>query len=186
MADGIKRLDDATRPEPPDLGEVTAAQKVPGAHLKLIHDQHRRAMAMIGQLIDEIESGVAEAGAVASDIQSLEMTQNLRRFGTLCGQHCQFIHGHHSIEDAYMFPELAGKAEAFARVIDRLIEEHSVIHALLMRLVGEINELGENPTAERFRAARATYGELERLLQSHFVYEEDSIGDALGVFGVGI
>ena len=48
----------------------------------------------------------------------LAMVRNFRRFGTLCGQYCQFVHGHHSIEDAALFPALAAKSEALRKVTD--------------------------------------------------------------------
>lgn len=184
---GLDIPDDATRPEAPALSDVTPAQKQAGRHLKLFHDHHRQNMRAIRTLIDQIESGSADASALEEVAAPLgDLAANYQRFGALCGQHCHIIHGHHTVEDAYVFPELSGKAAAFARVIDRLRHEHEIVHELLLRLLAALKELFERPTSATFATARTLYDTLERLLLSHFSYEENSIGDALGVFEIGV
>lgn len=111
---------------------------------------------------------------------------NYRRFGALCGQHCQIIEMHHSIEDQAIFPHLSAKSAALKPVIDRLIAEHEVVHALLLKLVDELQQLVSGPSPAQFARAKEVYEALEKLLISHFGYEEQEIGDALGVYEVGI
>jgi hemerythrin-like domain-containing protein len=119
-------------------------------------------------------------------VQGTAMMENLRRFGTLCGQQCQFIHFHHSIEDQAMFPALRARAGGFAAVIERLRAEHEVVHGLLVALIGDLDALAADPGGARLEAAAATFRTLERFLLSHFGYEESALGDALGVYGVRI
>lgn len=182
MIDDIDFLDDATRPAAPRLEGVTAAQRAPGLHLKEIHDHLRGNMQMLRKLIDDASRGDVSEAEVEARTTGLAMVANFRRFGTLCGHHCQFVHGHHSIEDAHLFPGLAAKSEAFRRVTDRLMAEHVVVHELLMRLIEALGTLADDPSRETFEAATALYDALERVLLSHLGYEEEAIGDAIGYF----
>jgi hemerythrin-like domain-containing protein len=179
MIDDIDFLDDATRPRAPKLEGLTEVQRGPGHHLKDIHDHLRRNMQMLRGLIER-----ASAGEVAAATRDLAMVANFRRFGNLCGQYCQFVHGHHSIEDAHLFPGLAAKSAAWKRVTDRLEAEHVVVHELLIRLLGALEALAAKPDREAFEAAVTVYDALERVLLSHLGYEEEEIGDAIGYFGL--
>jgi len=114
----------------------------------------------------------------------LEMVSNLRRFGNLCGQHCQVINMHHSLEDAHVFPVLATQSDIYRRVTDRLAAEHVVVHELLERQINALNALATAPSREKFDDALVVYEALERVLVSHLGYEEDQIGDALGYYGL--
>jgi hemerythrin-like domain-containing protein len=124
--------------------------------------------------------------ALNAEANELSLVTNYRRFGTLCGQHCQMVHGHHSIEDQVLFPALRDQNEVLARVADRLEAEHGVVHELLVRLMAAIGALADAPTRDNFEVCRETYVALERVLLSHFAYEEDEIGDALGFYGIGV
>ena len=59
-----------------------------------------------------------------------------------------------------------------------------MIHELLLRLIGALERLVAEPTSEHFAQARRVYEAMERVLASHLGYEEDEIGDALGVYGI--
>ena len=184
MLDDIVFLDDATRPEAPRLTGVTAAQREAGQHLVEIHNHLRENMQVLSRLIERASGGTVSPAEVAAETAGLAMVANYRRFGNLCGQYCQFVDMHHSIEDQMIFPAIARQGEAFRRVAERLRAEHVVVHELLERLIDALEALARAPGGETFAAARTIYGALERVLLSHLGYEEDSIGDALGYFGV--
>lgn len=186
MTDEILLPDDATRPEGPVLDGLTDAELEPGRHLAMIHEHHRENMHILRDLIAAARNGTVSSEEIAAQAKRMPMIENYRRFGALCGQHCQMVHGHHSIEDSYVFPELSAKAKAFRRVVDRLVEEHEIVHALVTQLMEEVEKLWKKPTDEKFDAAVLTYEKLEKLLLSHFAYEERSIGPALGRFRIGI
>jgi hemerythrin-like domain-containing protein len=185
MLDDIEFLDDSTRPEPPMLEGLTDEQREPGRHLAMIHDHLRENMKVLGRMIERASAGEVSAAEVAEETAGLAMVANYRRFGNLCGQHCQFVHTHHSIEDYAVFPELGRQGEAFRRIADRLRAEHVVVHEVLMRLVGSLEDLAREPNRGRFETAREFYVALERVLLSHLGYEERAMGDALGYFGIG-
>lgn len=183
---GVTLPDPATRPVAPRLAGLTERQKAPGRHLKAIHDHQRQNMALLREIIARARAGALPEGGAEAALAGLGWLQNLRSFGALCGQHCQIVHMHHSIEDAHVFPALSEAAEGFRAVVRRLEEEHEAVHGLLLRLVGELNALHDRQTPEAFEAAVQTYGALEGFLLSHLGYEEDSIGDALGYFEIGV
>ncbi|MBK8838288.1 MAG: hemerythrin domain-containing protein [Hyphomonadaceae bacterium] len=181
----IAFLDDATRPPAPKLEGLTEAQRAPGQHLRMVHDHLRDNMKTLGKLIARANAGGVTRVEIEAETDNLAMVSNYRRFGNLCGQHCQIVHTHHSIEDYAIFPALAQQGEAFKAIADRLRAEHVVVHELLERLVDALNALAAEPTATRFENAKTIYHALERVLMSHLGYEEDAIGDALGYFGIG-
>jgi hypothetical protein len=185
MLDDIAFLDDATRPVPPKLEGLTEEQKAPGQHLRMIHDHLRENIDVLRRLIERAAAGTVTPAQVAQETGDLTMIANYRRFGNLCGQYCQFVHMHHSIEDQAIFPALSQKGEAFRKIAERLAAEHVVVHELLVRLVGTLGELARNSTPQNFATARELFEALERVLLSHLGYEEDAIGDALGYFKIG-
>ncbi len=182
----IAFLDDATRPRAPKLDNLTPQQKRPGQHLRMIHDNLRQNVTALAQMVDKIAEGKMTPEQVEAETENLTMISNYRQFGNLCGQHCQIVHTHHSIEDAHIFPHLAEKGEAWKKVTDRLIAEHEIVHELLVRLVDALNTLVKTPSAENFANARELNDALARVLLSHLGYEEDEIGDALGYFEIGV
>jgi Hemerythrin HHE cation binding domain. len=185
MLKDIQFLDDATRPPIPRLEGVTEAQRLPGRHLRLIHDHLRENMAVLGRLIERAAAGKASPEQVRAETADLVMVSNYRRFGTLCGQYCQFVHGHHSIEDRMIFPSLAEQGPAFRAIAERLAAEHVVVHQLLERLIDALIALADAPERENFDTAVAVFRALEKVLLSHLGYEEEAIGDALGYFEIG-
>ena len=82
------------------LEGLTEAQRAPGLHLRMVHDHLRDNMKTLGRLIERAAAGETTALAKSTDeTASLAMVANYRRFGNLCGQHCQIVNAHHSIED---------------------------------------------------------------------------------------
>lgn len=182
----IQFFDDATRPPIPALPGITERQKLPGQHLEMIHDHLRDNMVTLGRLIERAAEGKANADEVKAETADLVMVTNYRRFGTLCGQYCQFVHGHHSIEDQALFPSIRAQSPAFKAIADRLEAEHVVVHQLLESLIDALIALADAPSREKFDDAVEVYRALERVLLSHLGYEEEAIGDALGYFDIGV
>ena len=180
----ISFLDDATRPPIPPLEGLTEEQRGAGQHLRMVHDHLRDNMKTLGKLIERANAGTVTSTEIATETSDLAMVANYRRFGNLCGQHCQIVNAHHSIEDAHIFPVLAMQSPGFKAIADRLTAEHVVVHELLERLVDALNALAAEPSAARFEDAKTVYHALERVLLSHLGWEEDAMGDALGYFGM--
>lgn len=180
----IAFMDDATRPTVPKLEGLTPRQRAAGEHLKEIHDHLRDNMRAIRGLMERAAAGTATVEEIAAETAGMEMVDNFRRFGNLCGRTCQVINTHHSIEDAHLFPALAAQSDGYRRVTERLLAEREIVHELLVRQIEALNTLVAAPTADNFADARTVYEALERVLASHLGYEEEQIGDALGYFDI--
>lgn len=138
-------------------------------------------------MLDRIEAGEASGKDLTDAVTSAEFAQNVRQFGSLCGRECKVLTFHHDAEEYSLFPELAGKGNDVLRaVIDRLMEEHKVVHELLVRLERAAMALMFEVDAETFNEARAVFRQLETVVQSHFGYEETQLEEAIGVYGVGV
>jgi len=175
-------LDDATRPAPIKLEGLTEAQRAPGLHLREVHDHLRANMKTLAVLIERAAAGEVGAKAATDEAAGLAMVANYRRFGNLCGQHCNIVNVHHSIEDEAIFPAIAAQGAGFKAIADRLRAEHVVVHELLIRLIDALGELALEPGPSRFADTLEIYRALERVLLSHLGYEEEATGDALGYF----
>lgn len=114
----------------------------------------------------------------------MALVTNYRRFGNICGQYCQLIHKHHTIEDRALFPALSRRSPALKAVVERLEAEHEHVHLLIEMLVTAIIDLNEHADRQHFENAVEIFRALEKLLLSHFRYEEDAIIDALGFYGI--
>ncbi|MEX1180078.1 MAG: hemerythrin domain-containing protein [Cucumibacter sp.] len=182
---GIAFLDDATRPSARRLAGLTETQRLPGRQLAQIHEHFRDNMKVLRELIAGAAAGEVGAEDLRARAEAVPMLMNYRRFGNLCGRHCQIINMHHAIEDQAIFPQLRRQIVALRLVVERLVAEHEIVHELLLRLVAALQALARQPGPDSLAAVNEVYGALERVLLSHFFYEETQIGDAVGYYGIG-
>jgi iron-sulfur cluster repair protein YtfE (RIC family) len=180
-------LDDETRPKAPKIDGVTPEQRRRGRGLQLIHDYHLEHMNEVRRLMDDIATGEKSGAALRDAIASMPMLENYRLFGNLCGRECHLLSLHHSIENASMFPYLreAG-GEELRQVIDRLGQEHEIIHELLLALHATAVQAVQQPGAETFAALKAAFLALDRVVRSHFGYEQEELEEALGFYDVPV
>lgn len=174
------------RPLAPEL-TLTPLEELHGRGLAAIHRWHLRDVTAISNLMDEIAAGLADPGRLAPAVRGMPMAQNLRLFGTACGQECQVLTMHHQIEDQHLFPALAQHADTGLRaVLDRLAAEHLVIHDLIEALAEAADGLADTQTPDAFPACAEAFARLEAAVRSHFGYEEAQIGPALGFHGIRV
>ncbi len=172
-----------TRPSAPRLEGVTRAQRKAGQHLAAIHRHYLMDLARLTMVLERIRAGDDPPERLEQVILSLEMSENYRAFGNLCGQQCQVLTMHHNIEESHMFPTVESRAgSGFAALVDRLRAEHKVVHELIERLYGAAVDLTKAPSDQTFEAAADTFEALLAAVKSHFRYEETELEEALGVF----
>ncbi|MDE9451331.1 hemerythrin domain-containing protein [Aliiroseovarius sp. Z3] len=180
-------VDFGTRPTMPALPEATDQDRRMGRRLAAIHRMHLNDVGRIGIVLDRIEAGEASGKDLSDAVTQAEFAQNVRQFGSLCGRECMVLNGHHDIEEYSLFPQLAGRGnDALRAVVKRLMEEHKVVHELLVRLERASMALMFDVDAEKFNEARAVFRQLETVVHSHFGYEETQLEEAIGVLGVGV
>ena len=185
MLADITFLDDATRPHAPALPGATDAQRESGRHLAAVHRYHLAELAKVRRALDAFLAGTGPAEAISETVATMTMLENYRRFGALCGNACQLLNLHHTIEDRAIFPRLREHAPMRA-VVDRLAAEHLVVHALIERLEKAAREVSHEPDPKAFANLRETYEALERVVLSHFGYEERELESALGYYGIDL
>jgi hypothetical protein len=199
LIDDIAFLDDATRPLAPRIEGASDLHRAHGKRLTLFHRYHLQQLAQLRRALDDLEKGAGETDALARDalardalardalakqVGSMAMIENYRRFGSLCGQECQLLTLHHTIEDQEIFPHLRNASDGLRKVIDRLSAEHVIVHELLVRLQEATRLFAREPGTEALASLRRVYEALERVVISHFGYEERELEEALGFYGI--
>lgn len=176
-------LNEAARPQAPQIPEATDQHRKQGRQLAAIHRHYLMEMGRLGAVLQRIEAGDAPPEHLKRIILSLDMAENLRAFGSLCGQGCRMLQMHHDIEQSDMFPRLeAAGGGLFVRIVAKLRAEHEVVHELLIRLDAAADALIEDPSEANFETAAATFRKLEEVIRSHFGYEETELAEALGYY----
>ncbi|MCH2096275.1 MAG: hemerythrin domain-containing protein [Rhodobacteraceae bacterium] len=176
-----------TRPHAPALPGVTEDHRRQGRKLAAIHRMHLMDMARIAALLQRIEAGTEGPEALNEAVQGLDLTENMRSFGSLCGRECKVLTFHHDAEEYSVFPQLeAQQIEGLSALFARLRAEHEVVHELLQRLERAAMALMFETTEAKFAETQAVFAKLEEVIRSHFGYEETQLEEAIGVFLEGI
>ena len=171
------------RPSMPALQNVTEAEHRAGLHLAAIHRIHLRDMQRLTHMLEQVEQGAVSPEVFAQEVSNVEFTHNMRMFGTMCGRECQVLTFHHDAEEHMIFPQLEQQnIQALSRVVERLRQEHLIVHELIPRLETAAQALVENPDEHNLAKTKATFAQLHTVVISHFGYEETELREALGRF----
>ena len=111
----------------------SAQQQAAPQHLIDVHNYLRSELGRLRDIVEQVRDGRTSVGSARSAINRMTLRQNNWTLGAYCEQYCRVVTGHHSLEDASMFPHLR-RVEGAAPVVDRLQEEHEVIAELLDHL----------------------------------------------------
>jgi iron-sulfur cluster repair protein YtfE (RIC family) len=183
----ITLLEDRTRPKAPKLDGATTQHELPRQHLKMIHRYHLMQLAQVRRALDEIEAGLPTQVELNQSISNLHMHKTMRMFGNMCGQECEMLKAHHNIESQMLFPVLIERGnDGIKRVVERLMSEHKIIHYYLQDLEFQNIANTQNSTPQSFNALKETFLALEKIIHSHFKYEETELEVAIGFYGVEI
>ena len=127
--------DESTRPTfpVPTSFHYSAQQQAAPQHLIDVHDALRSELARLRDIVEQVADGRSSVGSARSAINRMTLRQNNWTLGAYCEQYCRIVTGHHTLEDASMFPRLR-RVEGAAPIVDRLQEEHEVIADLLDHL----------------------------------------------------
>lgn len=181
---GTLDWDEASRPtlsEDP-LAEYTVEQQAAAQHLVDIHDGLRGELARLRDIVAQVRDGAVEAHRARNTINELTMRQNNWTLGAYCAQYCRIVTGHHTLEDRSVFPHLRRAEPALVPVLDRLQEEHDVIHEVLERvdraLVDMVSSGGD------LTGLQSAVDLLTDTLLSHLAYEERELIQPLARHGL--
>ena len=176
-------IDEAARPKAPKIAAATDMHRRQGRQLAAIHRHYLMEMAQISAVLARIDAGDTPPEHLKKIVLSLDMSENFRAFGSLCGRECQVLKFHHDIEGADMFPRIeAAGGGKFREVVAKLLSEHEVVHELIIRLSRAADALAEDPGEANFVQAATIYRKLEEVVRSHFGYEETELAEAIGYY----
>ena len=178
----LPRIDETKRPRSPELPGVGEHQRRLGKRLAVIHAAYLTQLSQVELLLDAIQGGTAAPQALLERLRTLEMAENLRLFGNLCGRECHVLGMHHTIEEQMMFPGLASRTgNALSPVLEQLRAEHRVVHDLLGRLEFAADRLVRSPDEASMARCTREFRALVAAVRSHFAYEETELEGALGL-----
>ncbi|HEY8474988.1 MAG TPA: hemerythrin domain-containing protein [Natronosporangium sp.] len=157
-------------------------QTKPGWALQRLLDIHaliRNDLASLRQAVAAVAANGAgdQAAAALANLSIGQPDWSLHRY---CAEFCSFIHEHHSVEDAVMFPsvlDVAGDQPGLRATVDRLRAEHAEI-ATYVDAAGRAVAALPGDAGTRATAISALTALADRLA-GHLAYEEESLAAAL-------
>jgi hypothetical protein len=123
--------------------------------LLMSHHAFRRDIARLIRAVAEIKAGDrSRAEAVRGEWEK---------------SYRQALHGHHTMEDAHIFPDIRGKHPELAAALDTLTDQHHQIDPVLEKGDAAFADLAHPEKAE------AVLNELKMFLDQHLAFEEAEI-----------
>jgi hemerythrin-like domain-containing protein len=169
------------RPEPPSDVVYTDRGRAVAAHLIDVHDHLRAELAQVRDLIRQVREGAIGVARARSVINDMTMRQNDWTLGAYCASYCRVVSQHHALEDEAVFPHLRARERGLEPVIDRLANEHKVIHRVLEDVDRALVEFVRHP--DDFSRPQEAVDILTDTLLSHLAYEEYQLAEPLARYG---
>jgi hypothetical protein len=176
--------DETTRPSAPEVTDAayTDRGRQVSRHLVDVHDALRAELAKVRDIVDQVVEGARDVGNARSEINRMSLRQNDWTLGGYCQAYCRIVTQHHTLEDEGIFPHLRRSEPALAPVVDRLVEEHHVIHEVLERVDRALVALVGSPGDHA--GLREAVDLMTDTLLSHFSYEERELLGPLARHGM--
>jgi hypothetical protein len=149
--------------------------------LLTIHAHLRRDLATVRRLADDVRAGITPAH-IATQVRDLETNSPLWRLKFGCLHYCRFVHLHHTIEDAALFPMVRRHQPSLRRVVDRLEEDHLTVHHITERIAAAAGRLVTDDCDDNRTLLTQALLELEEHLLTHLAFEEESLGPLLSTW----
>lgn len=181
---GEQPWDESTRPVAPaaPVGHVySPAAQAAGQHLIDVHDHLRAELEQLHDVLRQVRAGASTVASARSAIAQMTMRQNDWTLGAYCQTYCRTVTQHHTGEDQQVFPHLRASDPGLAPVIDRLQEEHVVIHRVLDGVDEALVDFVRHPAD--FTGIQRAMDLLTDTLLSHLSYEEQQIVEPLARYG---
>lgn len=110
------------------------------------------------------------------------MKQNNWTLGAYCMRYCATVTSHHSLEDASVFPHLRTAEKSLGPVLQRLQDEHLVIHDVIEAVDRALVDFVARP--QDFSQLDEAVDTLTDTLLSHLSYEEEELVEPLARVGL--
>ncbi|WP_330272814.1 LLM class flavin-dependent oxidoreductase [Lentzea sp. NBC_00516] len=168
--------DESKRPKgpAPEADAVyTASGRAMGRQLIGVHNHLRDELTKVRSIVDQVADGILDVGEARSEINTMTMRQNNWTMGAYCESYCRLVTLHHTLEDTSLYPQLREGDARLGPVLDRLTEEHQVIHEVLERLDAALVATVAEP--HRIGEVQKAVDLLTDTLLSHLSYEEGEL-----------
>ena len=179
-----KPWDEAERPHRPRSGpevEYTERGRLIGKHLIDVHDMLRRELTDLREIVVKVREGALTAGSARSALNEMALRQNDWALGAFCSRYCGVVTQHHGLEDTGVFPHLAEADPTVTPVIQRLMDEHLVIHDAIQAVDKALVDHVIHP--DGFAGIEGALDFLTDSLLSHLSYEEEELVEPLARVG---
>jgi alkanesulfonate monooxygenase SsuD/methylene tetrahydromethanopterin reductase-like flavin-dependent oxidoreductase (luciferase family)/hemerythrin-like domain-containing protein len=176
--------DESTRPHRPESGpDVTYSRvgRLIGQHLVDVHDTLRTELSELREILAQVRDGVMSAGSARSALNDMALRQNDWTLGAFCSRYCGAVAQHHGLEDDAVFPHLVRSDRTLEPVIERLTDEHLVIHDAIQAVDHALVDHINHP--DDYGPIQAAIDSLTDSLLSHLSYEEHEIVEPLARLG---
>ena len=165
---------------------MTSTDEAPNVlleELKWVHSLVRRDLQTCRDLAADVAAG-ASSGNVRARVEALATRGPLWQLRTNCLRYCRFVHGHHGLEDAMLFPAVRTYDPDLGAVVDKLEADHRRVSDLLDAVEGAANQLTAPPDEAAARDLLVeALEELSRHLLQHLAYEEEKLAPVLLAWG---
>jgi hypothetical protein len=152
-----------------------------GQHLIDVHDMLRTELGELREILAQVRDGALSAGDARSALNDMALRQNDWTLGAFCSRYCGVVAQHHGLEDDAIFPHLVRSEPDLAPVIDRLTDEHLVIHDAIQAVDRSLVDHINHP--DDYEPIQAAIDFLTDSLLSHLSYEEHEIVEPLARLG---
>ncbi len=149
--------------------------------LLAIHALLRRDLQTVRRLAGEARDGLSPQ-TILAEIRDLRTNSPLWRLKFGCLHYCRFVHAHHTIEDAAIFPMVRKHDPSLNRVVDRLEEDHLTVHHITERIAAAADEVAAVASGGSRSQLVEALTELEKHLLAHLALEEESLGPLLSTW----
>lgn len=147
-----------------------------------VHSMIRRDLGIVSALAGDVAGGL-EPGEVRERLESLKVEGPLWQLKVNCLHYCRFVHSHHRLEDAAIFPNLRRVNPELDPVVDRLEADHRRVSGLLAAVEASAAELEvDDSDGGRARVVEALEA-LSGVLLEHLEFEERSLESTLARMG---
>lgn len=160
-------------PAPEADAAYTAAGRAGSQQLIDVHNHLRSELSRVRSLVKQVADGVVDVAAARSEINTMTMRQNNWTMGAYCESYCRLVTVHHTIEDQSLYPQLRRGDARLAPVLDRLSDEHRIIHDVLERVDAALVATVADPA--QIPDLSAAVDLLTDTLLSHLSYEETEL-----------
>jgi hypothetical protein len=149
--------------------------------LLYIHTLLRRDLETVRRLAEQTKDGLS-VEEVLAEIRNLETNSPLWQLRFGCWHYCRFVHHHHSLEDAELFPRVRKADPSLGKVVDKLEEDHLVVHHITERIVSIAERVPSDVSGIARHELVQALQDLEQHLLGHLDFEERSIGPILSTW----